>query len=463
MSTPDTPTYDELATLVVQLQKVLAEQADALKKANARIAQLQDEILRLKNGGSGGKAELNAKPEWVKNNTPEVFGPPTPRKQRPKGFTHHRLPPTQEIPLTCKNCPDCGRALQGGWERSRRQVIDLPPMTPIVTDYILYARYCGACQKTVVPTPDLSEVVVGQQTFGVGVVSLVAYLDTVGRLPVRTIASLLSCLLHLSISCGQIVSLLHTVAKAGEATYSDLKKRLRASDFVHADETGWRENGKNGYVWSFSTPLLRYFVYDKSRAHTVPKSVLGETYHGILLSDFYSAYSYHLGWHQRCWVHLLRDVHALTQGHPTEGVRLWAAKLRALYDEAKAFRSDDPKARARERVRLQQETTALCAPYVNACLPQSVLCKRLVAFESEMYTFVEFPQVPSENNAAERSVRPTVIMRKISGGTRSETGSKTMAVLASLFGTWLLRGEDALAACRHMLIDSQRAPKPQVA
>ena len=51
MSTRDTPTYDELATLVVQLQKVLAEQADALKKANARIAQLQDEILRLKNGG----------------------------------------------------------------------------------------------------------------------------------------------------------------------------------------------------------------------------------------------------------------------------------------------------------------------------------------------------------------------------------------------------------------------------
>ncbi len=463
MSTPVTPTYDELSTFVVQLQTVLAEQANALKVANARIAQLEAEILRMKNGGPDGKAQPNAKPEWVKVNKSEVFGPPNPRKLRPQSFTHHRLPPTQEIPLVCENCPDCGRGLSGGWERSRRQVIDLPPMTPIVTDYILQARYCGACQKTVVPTPDLTEVVVGQQTFGVGVVSLVAYLDTVGRLPVRTIASLLSCLLHLSISCGQIVSLLHTVAKQGEGTYSDLKQQLRKSDFVHADETGWRENGKNGYVWSFSTPLLRYFVYEKSRAHTVPKSVLGEIYEGILLSDFYSAYSYHLGWHQRCWVHLLRDVHALAQGHPTEGVRIWAAKLRSLYDEAKAFRSRDPKARRRERVRLQRETTALAQPYVNACLPQSVLCKRLVQFESEMYTFVEFPQVPSENNAAERSVRPTVIMRKISGGTRSETGSKTMAVLASLFGTWLLRGEDALAACRQMLIDSQRTPKPQAA
>jgi transposase len=463
MSTPVTPTYDELATLVVQLQKVLAEQAEALKRANARIADLEAEILRLKNGGPDAKAGPSAKPDWVKLNKPEVFGPPAPRKPRPQGFTHHRLTPTKEVVCAADTCPDCGRGLSGGSERSRRQVIDLPPITPTVTDYILHARYCGVCQKSVVPTPDLSEVVVGQQSFGLGVVSLVAYLDTVGRLPVRTIASLLSCLLHLSISVGQIVSLLHTVAKQGEATYHALQQSLRASEFVHADETGWRENGKNGYVWSFSTPLLRYFVYDQSRAHTVPKSVLGESYRGILLSDFYSAYSYHLGWHQRCWVHLLRDVHALTQGHPSEGVRIWAAKLRALYEEGKAFRSEDPKARARERVRLQRATTALATPYVNACLPQSVLCKRLVQFESEMYTFVEFPQVPSENNAAERSVRPLVIMRKISGGTRTEAGSKTMAILASLFGTWLARGEDAMVACRQMLIHSQRTPRPQTA
>ena len=463
MSTPVTPTYDELAPLVMRLQSVLAEQADALKRANVRIAQLQDEILRLKSGGSGGKAEPAAKPDWVKLNTPEVFGPPLPRKPRAQGFTHHRLTPTKEVLLACDTCPDCGRGLSGGWERSRRQVIALPPMTPIVTDYIVHARHCGACNKTVVPAPDLSEVVVGQQTFGLGVLSLVAYLDSVGRLPVRTIASLLSCLLHLSISCGQIVSLLHTVAKQGEPTYSDLKERLRASDFVHADETGWRESGKNGYVWSFSTPLLRYFVYARSRAHTVPKSVLGETFDGILLSDFYGGYNYHFGLHQRCWVHLLRDVHALTSGHPSEGVRIWAAKLRSLYEEGKAFGSEDGRARARERVRLQGETTALARPYVGACLPQSVLCKRLLQFESELYTFVEHPQVPSENNAAERSVRPTVIMRKISGGSRSAEGSRTMTALASLFGTWQARGEDALSACRQMLIDSQRTPRPQAA
>ncbi len=217
MSKSATPTYDELATLVVQQQGVLAEQATALELADVRITQLEAEILRLKNGGSGGKGDPDLKPDWLKLNKPQVVGSPTPRKPRAQGFT---------------------------------------------------------------PTPDLTEVVVGGQTFGHGVSSLVAYLDTVGRLPVRIISRLFSCLLKLSISDGQIVSLLHTVAKAGQATYSDLKRKLRASDFVHADETGWRENGLNGYVWSFSTPLLRYFVYAKSRAHTVPKEVLGEGYIG---------------------------------------------------------------------------------------------------------------------------------------------------------------------------------------
>ena len=73
-------------------------------------------------------------------------------------------------------------------------------------------------------------------------------------------------------------------------------------------------------------------------------------------------------------------------------------------------------------------------------------------------TFVEYPQVPSENNPAERAIRPRVIARKISGGTRSPVGSQTMAVLSSLFATWQLRGEESLSACRQMLRDAKQHP-----
>ena len=106
--------------------------------------------------------------------------------------------------------------------------------------------------------------------------------------------------------------------------------------------------------------------------------------------------------------------------------------------------------------------SAVALPYKDACLPQSGLAARMVALESELFTFVEHPEVPSENNAAERAVRRRVIARKISGGSRWPTGSETMAVLASLFEAWRLRGEDALEACRQMLMTAKSAAPESV-
>jgi hypothetical protein len=312
------------------------------------------------------------------------------------------------------------------------------------------------CGKECVPAVDVSQETLGASHDGVRLVSLVAYLRTVGRLPIASIQKLLWVLLALEVSRGQICEWLHRVAKQGQSDYEALGDQLRESTYVHADETGWREDGQNGYLWSFSTPCVRYFVHDQSRGHEVPERVLGKTFRGVLCSDFYSGYHFYLGLHQRCWVHLLRDVRELKQKYPTRGVLEWAARLRDLYDRAKAFSSACPQGRQAARLNFQAELLELAVPSVDACLPQSVLCKRLVAFEAELFTFVEYPQVPSENNAAERSVRPRVIARKISGGTRSAQGSTTMAVLASLFETWGLRGQNALEACRAMLVASQQ-------
>ena len=369
-----------------------------------------------------------------------------------------RATPTEEVVHTCATCPDCGRVLSGGWEYSRRQIIELPPVVARICDHVLQARYCGVCAKTCVPTPDLSAVAVGRSVFGPHVHSLVASLRQVGRLPVRSIAGLLSALCRLPVSVGEVTRMLHTVATLGKPLYQDLQAQLRQSAYVQGDETGWRENGHNGYLWSFSTPTLCYFTYPQTRAGHVVTDVLGSDYKGIVVSDFYGGYNAHYGLHQRCWVHLLRDVHELTEKFPLDGVQTWAKRLRHLYEQAKMFTSDDKKVRAQARVRLQEELVALASPYVASGVPQSTLCKRLMHFESEMFTFVEHPGVPSENNAAERSIRPRVIARKISGGTRSPEGSHTMAVLSSLFATWQLRQQECLAACRQMLVDAQRGP-----
>ena len=300
----------ELIALILQLRGVVQEQADALKSAQQQIATLQQDITALqqdridpKGGGAGQKPPVPP-PDWVKPNTKPTdqgasgSGPPKKRKKRQHNFTWTRHPDAKTVEHACDTCPDCGRGLAGGWESSRRQIVEIPPLDLEITDHVVIARHCGVCGKDCVPEVDWSQRTVGQSHLGHRLVSLIAYLRTVGRLPQQTIATFLMTLWGLGVSVGQISEVLHRVAHQGKITYEGLRDQVRASAFVHADETGWRENGQNGYVWSFSTPSVRYFVYDKSRGHQVPEAVLGEAFRGVLISDFYCGYHYYLGLHQ---------------------------------------------------------------------------------------------------------------------------------------------------------------------
>src|SRR5262249_56056227 len=111
---------------------------------------------------------------------------------------------------------------------------------------------------------------------------------------------------------GGLVGAVRTVARQGAREAAQIQARVRASPVVHGDETGWRENGRNGYVWTFSTATARLFVRG-SRAGSVVDAALGPAFAGVLVSDFYAAYDHVPTAKQRCWAHLLRDRPALPQ------------------------------------------------------------------------------------------------------------------------------------------------------
>ena len=235
---------------------------------------------------------------------------------------------------------------------------------------------------------------------------------------------------------------------------------------VYGDETGWREHGRNGYLWSFSTPEVRYFLRRASRGRQVVAEVLGDEFEGVLVSDFYGAYNVHQGLHQRCWTHLLRDIHQLKEKYPGhQGLAKWAQQVREVYDHAQAYPGPDPGLpetvqrvqRVRQQELLQEQMLSICKPYLGSDAPMSVLCQRVERFLPELFTFVADPLVSAGNNAAERSLRPAVVSRKISGGTRSPEGSNTKSVLASLFGTWRLRGHNPYHALNSILSQPQLA------
>lgn len=190
---------------------------------------------------------------------------------------------------------------------------------------------------------DLQEDVLGQGRIGVRLTSLIALLRTVMRLPVRQIRALLLILYGCEISTGEIVELLHRVVSHAKPVLEVIKGQIRASPAVQADETGWREEGENGYIWSASTPTLRYDGYHHSRSGEIVKALIGPDFAGVLGSDFYAGYNSHQGLHQRCWVHYLRDIHTLKKKYPEdECFQLWAKQVKALYEEAVTWVKQGP-------------------------------------------------------------------------------------------------------------------------
>jgi len=443
---------------MAQLSGFTREELEALLvQALEQIAALEKEIAQLRGGGTGAssggsKPAAKAVPAFVKANRPEREKKE--RKRRAQGHSRSYSAPTAVVVHALDTCPDCGHKLEGGTPHKLREVIDIPVLPVEITHHIKIGRWCGVCEKRQVPRVDLSGEVVGKRRIGVRLMALVAYLRTDCRMPKRAIQRMLRAMYGLQISIGEISELLHGMARQGTQMYEGLRERMRASAFVHADETGWREDGLNGYLWSFSTPEVRYFKYDRSRGHQVPEAELGEDFQGILLSDFYGGYNFYLGEHQRCWAHLVRDLDDLKEKNPHDaGVGAWVDAVKRLYHEARDFTGKTHRERVGGREHFQNRLSELARPLAGCSLPQGILAQRIERFLPELFTFVEHPEVPSDNNAAERSIRPPVTARKISGGTRSPQGSTTAAILMSLFGTWALRGEDGFKACRAMLAD----------
>ena len=331
------------------------------------------------------------------------------RKKRRHGFARPRMESTRRVVHAPESCPECHTALTGGWVQRTREVIDIPVVPAEVTEHVFIARTCPLCRKRRLPQDSLSEIAVGRQRLGVNLVSLMVTLREEGRLPVRTIQWYLRMFHQLKLSVGAIVRAVHQVARQGGPEVGEILERIRSSPVVHADETGWRENGENGCVWTFSTPTERFFLRRGGSGEVVDQ-VLGESFEGILVSDFYVACHRYPGLKQRCWAHLLRDIHALKVWYPEDGgLARWALGVQRLYAKGREWAAARGRPPSRGQLVLEERLLALCLPFLEDPLAvQAKLCRRIERHIKslprtgcgELFVFVSHPEAPSDNNAA---------------------------------------------------------------
>ena len=456
---------DIVTVTLAEMQKDLAELRhikDEYLKIVAENEQLKAKIISLEKELDSLKSDNKKKdpPHWVKKNTEKkVTGE---RKKRLGGFSRKCSDiPDVEIKHYLDHCPDCNHKLTGGWEESRKEQIVFPTTSVKYVQHISYSRKCGICGRICTSKPDPNEHgIVGRHRIDANGMSIISYLATVCRIPLATIRQILLWMYNIKISVGEITNILHSVASKGKKEYEKLRDEIRGSPYVHMDETGFREKGQNGYVWVAVTDLVRYYMRDRSRSGLIPKSILGEGYSGTVICDGYSAYNIIYCLLQRCWVHILRNGKELLKKNPdNKELEVWFNGIHEIYKSAcdrkkEVGYSDIPEYR-REIIRLEYEERIM--QHVSKMSSSSIksICTYADFFKKhqpELFVFMQYIEVISENNPAERAIRPLVISRKISGGTRSEKGTETKMILVSLFETLKIRNFNQITAIKQMLL-----------
>jgi hypothetical protein len=237
--------------------------------------------------------------------------------------------------------------------------------------------------------------------------------------------------------------------------YLALKLQIRAAPAVYVDETGWRTDGKNGQLWGVTTPTQTLYHIDDSRGGKVIRELLGDCFGGTIVSDFYSAYATMDCKKQKCLTHLLREFKESAQKSPAFAEGSFYPKARRLVKQMLLLKS------RWDQMSDQRYTSAVCR--LETRLEELIGCdytepnekriaRRMSKHCKELTAFLWEKELDGTNNAAERALRPAVVARKISGGSRSEEGAIAFARLASLLRTARQQGKNLLETIKAKLM-----------
>lgn len=420
---------------------------ESLNKRNIENEKLRLKIERLEKENEKLKQELKVArgvPGWVKPNLNPEDKPRRKKRtvkkdQKPNIRTIPEGVPDEEVTLELENCPFCLMALGDAKRFHCHTQVDLPlPPKPIVTKFHVGSTYCPGCKKEVSAGGRLTGT-----KYGPRIHAQVAALKFDSGMTLGKIARLLVNQYALEISTGQLSEMLSRVGELFSPAHQELKTQLRSEKHLHADETGWRVEGNNQWLWSFSNENISVYVIEPTRGQIVVEKTLDKTWDGVLTTDFYGAYNAIDCAKQKCWTHLLRELRELKQKFPEDQeMKAYSKQVKTFFIRAKEIAKDHAAAQNVEKRFERLHGDLLRFSQQERSHDDLVrLSKRLFKHRSEMLTFIKSGTDPTNNNA-EREIRPAVLMRKTSYGNRSEQGKETQAALMSIVRTCAKRGEN---------------------
>ncbi len=358
-------------------------------------------------------------------------------------------------PVRCAHCQaalaEADHVLHGRYDK-----IDLPEVAPVVTRVEQYAGRCRCCgATTLAPVPEGLE---PGTPFSVGIVALAMYLRFVHAVSYQRLSRLLLELFGLAISEGALDAAFRRGKPLFDADVASILARLRRARVICSDETSVRIDGRTRWNWVFQNSEVVIHVVRSSRGASIVREVLDGHRPALWVSDLYGAQQGHAEEWQICLAHQLRDcAYAIEAGDAVFAPRMKALLLRAVV-LARRSRGLAPSTRREYRRRLECALDAVMALAPTHRDGQR-LRRRYGKLRSHLFTFLDHPELPADNNGSERELRPTATYRKVTGGFRSDWGADLYAGIRSVIGTAARQGVSAYQAIQQTL-RGQTAPYP---
>jgi transposase len=413
--------------------KALQAEMDSLR---ATVAELQERVARARKDSS-----TSSKPPSSDIVKPPPPPPPEGQAKRSiggqPGHPRHERPLVPPVLLNggshtyvAEICPNCGHGLQATPTPPRVvQQIDIEAVPIRIEEHRGLAGWCPQCRK--VHYAALPSGIDKGGLVGPRLTALIAYLKGACHASYSTIRKFLRDVVGVCISRGQLAKVIGKVSQALDAPYEALLENLAEQLRLNVDETGHRERGEQWWTWCFRASLYTVFKIDPTRSGDVLLEVLGEEFDGVLGCDYFSAYRRYMRecnvLVQFCLAHLIRDVKYLTTlPDPRDrayGERLREA-LRSLFGIV--HRRDELPDWAFNARLIEARTEVLRQALhdVPATRASQNMMQRFVKHGKAYFEFVTTPGVEPTNNLAEQAIRFVVIDRRVTQGTRGETGRR---------------------------------------
>lgn len=458
------PAWYRASQRVDQLEQRVTE----LTAENERLKQ-QVKELTLASKQTSGVAEdgLAVKPSVTRRRRKSPGrkkGHPAALRPLPDHIDSHLTVPLPLDPAGHECCPCCNTGLLD-MQDHERLVEDIIPAKVVATSYHTRSGFCAKCNKRVESRapeqPPAANIPHGQ--LGLNTLATAMLLKVEHRLPFRQVTQVFANLPQLSVCPGAIARQVQRVADWFGDDYDKLTVALRGAPYVHADETGWRTDGKNVNLWAVTSPDYTLYHIDKSRGGKVIQELLGKAFGGTLVSDFYSAYSTMDCKKQKCLVHLLREFNETAEACPAFAAGSFFSRSKRLVKQMLLLKGQWETLSAEKYVARVERIEAQVGELAHADNGEANakrLAKRMLRHQKELTAFLWEKDLDGTNNAAERALRPAVVARKISGGSRSEAGADAWATVASLIRTASQQGKNLFESVKSMMVAAWASAKP---